>query len=582
MLAELSIRNLAVIESVQLSFREGFQVLTGETGAGKSIIIDALGLIAGGRSSSELVRYGCDKAEIEALFDLEPDHPVWDVLAQLGIEASREEHLVIRREVSTQGKSVSRINGQLANLSMLREAGEWLVNIHGQHEHQSLMKPEQHIHWLDLYGGKTLQAAKEEYQAAYTKYKSLQKQLKELQESAREALHLQDLYRFQVEEISAAELKAGEDEWLSEEKHKLGNAEKLFQSVTEAYDSIYGGGGRSALDAVGKCIQKLQDIARVDSKVLQPLVEQIQSAFYQLEDAAYQLRDYREQIEFNPIRLEEIEQRLDLISSFKRKYGQSTEEILAYLEQIQKELELLENKDETMLKLQKEWTELRAEVMAKAERLSSLRKEAAVKLASSIERELQDLHMERTRIAVRVDRMEDPNGPSLDGQNVRIGSNGIDQVEFVLSANPGEPLRPLSKIASGGELSRVMLAMKTIFAKVDQIPVLVFDEVDTGVSGRAAQAIAEKLSRLSRECQVFSITHLPQVACMADGHYLIRKEVEGERTFTLVTALDEQGRIVELARMLGGVEVTETTLHHAQEMIRLAMDRKASEEAPSR
>ncbi|GIP32284.1 DNA repair protein RecN [Paenibacillus sp. J2TS4] len=579
MLTELSIRNLAVIESVQLSFREGFQVLTGETGAGKSIIIDALGLIAGGRGSSELVRYGCDKAEIEALFDLPAGHPVWEVLNKIGIDASPDEHLVIRREVSGQGKSVSRINGQLVNLSMLREVGEWLVNIHGQHEHQSLMKPEQHIHWLDLYGGKPLQAAKERYRASYEQYKRIQKQLTELQESAREALHLQDLYRFQVEEISAAELKAGEDEWLAEEKHKLGNAEKLFQNVTEAYEALYGNKG---LDAIGNSVHKLQEIAGVDQKVLQPLVEQMQSSYYQLEDAAYQLRDYREQIEFNPLRLEEIEQRLDLISSFRRKYGPTTTEILAYMEQIQQELELLENKDEAMQKLQKQLAEQLEQLISYARELSSLRKKAADKLASSIERELQELHMERTRMAIRLEPLHDPQGPSVEGQTVKIGPHGMDQVEFLISANPGEPLRPLSKIASGGEMSRIMLAMKTIFAKVDLIPVLIFDEVDTGVSGRAAQAIAEKLSRLSRECQVFSITHLPQVACMADGHYLIRKEVEGERTFTLVTALDERGRVVELARMLGGVEVTETTLHHAQEMIRMAEARKDSEEVPSR
>lgn len=560
MLVHLSIRNLAVIESVQLSFRHGFQVLTGETGAGKSIVIDALTLIAGGRGSSEWVRYGCDKAEIEALFEIALDHPVWSVLERIGITASSEESLVIRRDLTLQGKSTSRINGQLVNLTMLREVGEWLVNIHGQHDHQSLLKAEEHMEWLDAFGGEAIQAMKIQYQLSYDRYISLNKQLAVLEETSKQALQMRDLYLFQVEEIKEADLKINEDELLEEEKRKLSYAEKLFQNSSDAYDAIH---SKSGLDAINKSIQRLQEIAALDPSQLKPLLEQVQSSFYQLEDAAFQLRDYRDQIEFNPKRIDQIEQRLHLIASFRRKYGVNVTEILQYLHKIQSELQLIENKDELLLQIQSDANDELKVASSLAILLSKQRQQGATLLSEDIERELRDLQMERTRFSVRIERLEN-----------KLTRNGCDQVEFLISANPGEPLRSMNKIASGGELSRIMLAMKSIFAKVDRIPVLVFDEVDTGVSGRAAQAIAEKLSVLSNDCQVFSITHLPQVACMADAHYLILKVVEGDRTFTQVEDLNVQGQVNELARMLGGVEITDTTLEHAGEMLRMANQKK--------
>jgi DNA repair protein RecN (Recombination protein N) len=576
MLQELSIRNLAVIESVRLSFHRGFHVLTGETGAGKSIIIDALGLIAGGRGSSDLVRYGQDKAEIEALFDVPNNHPVWEVLNAIGLEAAADEHLIIRRELSAQGKSISRINGQLVNLTTLRQAGEWLVNIHGQHEHQSLLKAEEHIRWLDLFGGSEIAEAKSAYTAAYDQYVKLQKELLELREAGKQALQMQDLFRFQVEEISEANLKRGEDECLAEEKSKLGNAEKLYQNVNESYESLFSNG--KGLDLIRKSVQKLQDIVRFDPGKLQPLQEQMQSAFYQLEDAAYQLRDYRDQVEFNPARLDQIEDRLSLISSFKRKYGENVEEILNYLHRVEQELSALDHKEERLQELEARLAGKQAECATLGRELSVLRRVAGTRLAEFIEAELKELHMERTKFHVSLNRLDDPKGVPVDGATVRLTRQGIDQVEFLIAPNPGEPLRGLGKIASGGELSRIMLAMKSIFAKVDRIPVLVFDEVDTGVSGRAAQAIAERLARLSAECQVFSITHLPQVACMADAHYYISKAVKDGRTFTQVGDLNEEQRAEELARMLGGVEITETTLHHAKEMLALATTRKTAYE----
>ncbi|MFD2611892.1 DNA repair protein RecN [Paenibacillus gansuensis] len=574
MLVEISIKNLAVIERIHVSFGKGFHVLTGETGAGKSIIIDALSLIIGGRSSADLVRYGSEKAEIEAMFDLEEEHPVWNVLKEQGIEGDASEHLIIRREVTAQGKSASRVNGQLVNQTMLREVGETLVNIHGQHEHQSLLKSEQHLKWLDLYGEENISKAKEEYQHAYYAYTNTLKELRDLQETSKQALQMMDLYRFQMEEIAAAKLKPGEDELLAEEKRKLSNAEKMAQSVTDSYDLLYG--TSRGLDSVRKAITKIEEIASYDKAALEPLLEQVQTAYFQLEDAAFQLRDYRDEVEFNPDRLDEIEQRLDLLSSFRRKYGDNVEEILAYLHKIEAEVQLVENKDERIQQLQHIADEQLAETVRTASILSDLRHQAAEKLAGEIETELKDLQMGRTVLKVELSKVTDPRGWEVGGQMLRFTKEGFDTAEFMISPNPGEPLKSLSKIASGGEMSRIMLAMKSIFAKVDRIPVLVFDEVDTGVSGRAAQAIAEKMSALSDSCQVFSITHLPQVACMADLHYEIRKTVEHERTATQVEQLDHNGRVQELARMLGGVEVTETTLHHADEMLSMAESKKLS------
>ncbi|CAM2808603.1 DNA repair protein RecN [Paenibacillus sediminis] len=572
MLVTLSIRNLAVVEAVDVHFHPGFHVLTGETGAGKSIIIDALGLIAGARGSADLIRYGCEKAEMEALFDLEDNHPVWNTLAEFGIQGDRDEHLIIRRELTSQGKSTSRINGQLVNLSMLREIGEQLINIHGQHEHQNLLRIDRHLALLDTYGETIIGPIKSQYQHKYYEFMQVEHELNELLESSQKAYHMLDLYRFQLEEIAAADLKVGEDELLAEEKVKLSHSEKMMDSVSDAYQLLH---GQQGLDSIRKVMARLEDILKYDSKGIQPMFEQLQSAYYQLEDVAYQLRDYRENIEFNPARLEEVEQRLDLISGLRRKYGENVEQIIAYYEQIEKETELLENKDERIEQLHAKRDSLLQEVLKLATELSAVRKQCAADLAVQVERELKDLQMERTSLQVKIEYVDDPNGYELNGQKIRLSKQGLDTAEFLISPNPGEPLRPLSKIASGGELSRIMLALKTIFARHDQVPVLIFDEVDTGVSGRAAQSIAEKLYNLSSTCQVFSITHLPQVACMADHQYLIEKQVHDGRTMTQVEALSEEGRVKELARMLGGVEITEKTLHHAQEMLKLANDKKA-------
>lgn len=562
MLLELTVKHLAVIEEVRVSFQTGFHVFTGETGAGKSILIDALSLAIGGRASADLVRHGYDKAEIEALFDVPGTHPAWALLQDNGIEASREEPLFVRREVTAAGKSTARVNGQLVTLSTLKALGETLVNIHGQHEHQSLLRVDRHLEWLDAFGGADVAKRKTAYKRVYTEYVEVKKELDELRASGKEALRMADLYRFQWEEIEAANVKVGEDEWLQEEKQRLSNAERLYAAASESYEALYG--GKRGLEAISKAMQRIADIAKFDEATLGPLQEQISSAYYQLEDAAFQLRDYREGIEFNPERLEQIEQRLQTLHTLKRKYGDGIEDILAYGAKMKEELDRFENQDERIEALTASLARLEAELRARAAELSETRRQAADRLASRLMEHLKDLHMEKTRFEVVL--------ASSDGA---FKADGWDQAEFMIAPNPGEPLRGLAKIASGGELSRIMLAMKSIFAAVDQVPTLIFDEVDTGVSGRAAQAIAEKMADVAGGVQVFAITHLPQVACMADAHYAIEKKVKGERTFTEVSALDARARTEELARMLGGVEITETTLQHAQEMLALAESRKS-------
>ncbi|GLX69078.1 DNA repair protein RecN [Paenibacillus glycanilyticus] len=569
MLRELSIRNLAVIEEVNVSFHHGFHVLTGETGAGKSIIIDALSLIVGGRGSADMVRYGCDKAEMEAMFDLPSSHPVWMVLERLGVQASREEMLVIRRELTAHGKSSSRVNGQLVTMTMLREIGECLVNIHGQHEHQSLLRTEQHLEWLDLFAGDLLIERKTAYRAVYQQLQQARASVRDLEETTRHNVQMLDLYRYQIEEITNAKLKENEDEQLAEDKRKLQYAGKRMDSVSEAYDLLYNGKGLAVLS---KAIAKLTDIQTYDPAILTPLLEQLQSAYYQAEDAVFQLRDYRDGIDSDPEQLSLIEDRLDLINGLKRKYGETIPEILQYLDRITEERDKIENRDEYLDRLRKDEQRLYLQAHELAQELSELRAHASERLAVTIELELKQLQMGNTIFRVQLDHPASADSSEM----ATLNANGIDEAIFMLSTNPGEPLKPLNKIASGGEMSRIMLALKAIFAEIDQVPVLIFDEVDTGVSGRAAQAIAEKMSQLSSKCQIFSITHLPQVACMADHHYEIRKQVIEQRTSTNVTKLMENSRIEELARMLGGVEVTEKTRHHAQEMLVLADRQKGA------
>ncbi|MBM7604582.1 DNA repair protein RecN (Recombination protein N) [Metabacillus crassostreae] len=561
MLAELSIKNFAIIESLTVSFEKGLTVLTGETGAGKSIIIDAVHLLAGARGSSEFVRFGEKRAELEALFLMEDDrHPVYNKCDEFGIDVS-DGMIILRRDLSATGKSICRINGKLVTIAILREVGQYLVDVHGQHDNQELMNEENHINLLDQYGGKKIKAALENYFDVYRNYDTLQKKIIQLSENEQEMAHRLDLLQFQLEEIEGAELQPKEDELLIEEKNQISNYEKVYDSLQNSYSALHG--EQRGLDWVGHAMSNLENVGSIN-KTLQDLSETISNAYYMLEDLSYQVRNELESLEFDPERLNFVESRLNEINTLKRKYGQSVEEILTYSAKIEEEIDTIKNKDSHLYKLQKELDSILEDLSIEAKNVTSIRKNFAKVLIDEIHQELKELYMEKTTFDVNVSLKQ------TSGQNVKYTANGTDDVEFFISTNPGEPLKSLSKTASGGELSRIMLAMKSIFSQHQGITSIIFDEVDTGVSGRVAQAIAEKIYRVSNGSQVLCITHLPQVAAMADTHLYIAKETTSGRTKTSVKPLKEEEKIREIGRMIAGVEVTELSKQHAKELLSLA------------
>ncbi|MFS0635941.1 DNA repair protein RecN [Mesobacillus foraminis] len=556
MLSELTIRNFAIIESLSVSFQKGLTVLTGETGAGKSIIIDAVHLLVGGRGSAEFVRHGEEKAEIEGLFFIDgSQHPVLEKAKEFGIEVE-DGMIVLRRDISRSGKSVCRVNGKLVTIALLREVGSALIDIHGQHEHQELMDETKHISLLDQFGSEEIIPAVLEYQNVYRDYEQKLKKLRSLSENEQQMAHRLDLIQFQYEEIQNAQLKINEDEELAEEKRKLNNFEKVFESVQSSYTAI--NGDQRGLDWIGLAMENLETAAELDP-AYKELHESVANSFYLLEDAARSLRNELDVLEFDPQRLNEIEDRLNEINQLKRKYGKTIEEILEYSAKIEEEIETLQNKEVHIGQMEKELASLKKDLQLEAANLNKARKKWAKKLTGLIHRELKELYMEKTVFEVKIETDED-----------HFLKNGTDQVEFYISTNPGEPLKPLSKVASGGELSRIMLALKSIFSKHQGVTSIIFDEVDTGVSGRVAQAIAEKIYKVAMNSQVLCISHLPQVAAMADTHLYIAKKIKGGRTKTSVTPLTESDKVHEIGRMISGVEITDLTRQHAEELLQLA------------
>ena len=561
MLAELSIKNFAIIESLTVSFEKGLTVLTGETGAGKSIIIDAIHLLAGARGSSEFVRYGEKRAELEALFLLDEDqHPVYERCEEFGIDVS-DGMIILRRDMSSSGKSICRINGKLVTIAVLREIGQLLVDIHGQHDNQELMNEENHLSLLDQYSGKEVKSALIAYLELYQRYDGLKRKIIQLSENEQEMAHRLDLLQFQLEEIENAELQPKEDELLQEEKHQISNYEKIYDSLNNSYNSLHG--EQRGLDWVGLAMSHLENVSHINIK-LKELSETISNAFYMIEDLSYEVRNELDSLEFDPERLNYVESRLNEINHLKRKYGQSVGEILTYSAKIEEEIDTIQNKDSHLTKLQKELESVLEDLSVEAKNISAIRRKHAKVLIDEIHQELKELYMEKTSFDVNIDERRTPS------HELKYSSNGVDEIEFYISTNPGEPLKPLSKTASGGELSRIMLAMKSIFSQHQGITSIIFDEVDTGVSGRVAQAIAEKIYRVSSGSQVLCITHLPQVAAMADTHLYIAKETKAGRTKTSVKPLNEEEKIKEIGRMIAGVEVTELSKEHAKELLSLA------------
>jgi len=560
MLVELHVTNFALIDRLDLTFGAGLNILTGETGAGKSIIIDALGLALGGRAGADLVRTGSSKATVEAIFDL--THAPEEVrrrLADAGLDGEDEEEmLLVTRELARAGgKSQCRINGRLMPVAVLKEIAEGLVDVHGQHEHQSLLAADRHIDILDNWGGKDALALRQSVAARFGEASALKREREKLQTDARERARMLDLYRFQQEELASASLQPGEEDELNANRSRLANSEKLSAAAADAYATLSGAErGAGALDALNAALAAVEHVAALDEN-LSPLAETLQSAVSYAEDAARELRVYQESVEFNPERLEEIEARLDLIRTLKRKYGETLEEIIAYGAELAGKLDALENSEAREEELTAAIAEAEGKLNAAAARLTKARRKASENFAAGIARELADLGMAATQFEV-----------SIEVQPVT--SKGADKVEFLLSPNPGEPLRPLAKIASGGEMSRIMLAMKSVLARTGAIPTMIFDEIDVGVGGRTAQTIGDKLEALAREAQIMCITHLPQIASRAGAHFFIEKQVHEGRTTVSVAPLDAEGRIEEIARMLGGSRRSEAVVQHAREMLSVA------------
>ena len=555
MLSELSITNFAIIESLSISFEKGLTILTGETGAGKSIIIDAIHLLVGGRGSSDFVRHGEDRAEIEGLFLLENASTVYDKAQELGIKIE-DDMVVLRREITKSGKSVCRINGKLVTIAILREMGGSLVDIHGQHEHQELMDETKHLSLLDQFGSKQITKSLSEYEQIYAKYEQAIRKLKSLNDNEQQMAQRVDLYQFQLNEIVQAQLQLDEDEKLMDEKKQLSNFERIFESVQTSYNALKD--EQKGLDWISLVMGEMETAAELNPEY-KDMAEAVSNSYYMLEEVAGSLRSHLDNLEYDPQRINEIEARLNEINGLKRKYGQTISGILEYGAKIEEELETLLNKETHIDQLKKEISSLKKDLIIEGNELTSLRKKLAGDLTDAIHNELKQLYMQKTVFEVKINSGE-----------TFISKSGMDEIEFYLSTNPGEPLKPLSKIASGGELSRIMLALKSIFSKHQEITSIIFDEVDTGVSGRVAQAIAEKIHKVSTGSQVLCISHLPQVAAMADTHLFIEKETQDGRTKTKVKDLDHEGKIKEIGRMISGVEITDITKKHAQELLETA------------
>jgi DNA repair protein RecN (Recombination protein N) len=579
-LLELSIRNFAIIDELTMEFGPGFSVLTGETGAGKSIIIDGLDLLLGGRADSTMVRTGARRAQIEGVFAVpNSENRLAALLEREQLNGDDVDRLVLAREVRSTGRSSSRVNGHIVNLRLLRRITAGLVDIHGQSEHLSLMRVREHIYLLDRYAG--LEGEREKVSGLVRQLYEVRSELSQLLHDERELARKVDLLTYQIDEIRNAALQPGEEESLQEERTRLANAEQLAALADEAYTYLEGQIDEmpAIQDLLGQTVRALAGLAKIDASqaTLQQAAEQVS---FQVDDLSHLLRDYREQIEFNPGRLAAVEERIELIRRLQRKYGDSIEDVLAYAKSAAAELEAISHSEERMAELEEQEDRLLREIGRLASALSGERRAAATRMAAAVEQELADLRMTGARFGVDISWRPDPDGaviPSTasggeSGQAERIAfdASGLDRVEFLISPNPGEPLKPMVKIASGGETSRLMLAIKTVLSRADQTPTLVFDEIDQGIGGRVGQTVGQKLWGLSQGLQpgrqVICVTHLPQLAGFGDAHYRVEKQVIEGRTVTRVQELDLlDNRVGEIALMMGGE--TPATRDSAREIL---------------
>lgn len=563
MLKSLTVWNFALLEHVQVEFEPGLNILTGETGAGKSILIDSLGAVLGARMSADMVRSGCDWLRVEAVFSLEDESlGLHELLTQQAIDDADKE-LIITRQLTRAGRSTALVNGCHVTLAVLRQIGAYLVDIHGQNENLALLKEENQFHLLDGYDPDVAEALAA-YECVYREWREKKKAYAEKQQASREYAQRLDMLHWQDKEISEANLKPGEDEQLEADIRKLSHAEKIVGSVEESYQLLEGGGGNGlgVLPALSQVKKDLEEIGRFDD-ALQNAQKMVEEAYISLQEASYELRDYGESVEFSPERLDQLQSRMDVIYRLCKKYGATLEDVLAHQAKVEQELSEIENYDEDIAALEKEIAALEEKLGQKADALTKLRTAAAQDLSTAIEEQLFALGMPKARFHIRVEQAED------------YGANGRDDVAMFFSANPGEAEKPLQKVASGGELSRIALAIKTVASSRDSsVPSMVFDEIDTGIGGRTAQMVAERIALVAQYKQVLCITHLPQIACMADAHlYISKRTVEGT-TATQIRPLSERERISEIARMASGADMTTASLDNAREMVSHAKMKK--------
>lgn len=565
MLTELSIRNFAIIDDLRITFSDKLTILSGETGAGKSIIVNAMNLLLGSRANAKLIRTGSETAELEALFEVSPESDTAKIIAEQGFDPS--EGLIVRRIISNTDRHKIYINGRLSTMQALTEIAENLASISGQHEHQGLLKDDLHLHIIDQFAG--LVPKRQKVGQLYHQILPLIAKLKKLTSQQHHQFEHLELLNFQKKEIIDASLKPGEDDTLEQELLRLKNAGLILQTIIRSHDLLYGMQG-AVVESLVEISKDLQKISEIDPKLV-PKVKGLTDAAFQIEDISHELRSYMENIEMDEKRLEQIEARLEMIRKLKRKYGGSIESVVSHLQTIERELSNIENISENIESLKEELDNLNQKIIAEALLLSEERKKAAQKLSQKVESELADLKMSGTRFVVAIFQpaTENPPSPYLYIGNSSVSENGLDRAEFMIAPNVGEDLKPLANIASGGELSRVVLALKAILAKNDSVETIVFDEVDAGIGGDVAEMVGKKLLTLSKHHQIICITHLPQIAKFGDHHFRISKQVRDGRTRTTIEPIPENDRVRELARMLGGVEITRATLDHAAEMLKM-------------
>lgn len=549
MLKGLTIENFAIIDQLNLEFENGLNIFTGETGAGKTIIIEALSLVLGERADTSLVRTGEEKSIISAFFDISGEEQLKKSLG--AIVDLKDEEILLKREISASGKGSCYLNKNLISLNMMKEIGNVLVDIHGQHEHQSLLNTGRHIDLLDNFGG--IYELQKKITKIFNEIKTKEKRLEELSNLEKDAENLKELLQFQLDEIRSAQLKEGEDEKIEKERIFLSNAQKIFETISGIYNELYETEG-ALIDRLKKIGSQLKPISLFDEEI-KKFLSDAEGLSLSLQELASQLRRYRDSIQFDPQKLELLTERQDLIQRLKKKYGGTISNALKISQDLEKKLKEISSNKEELKKLEEELKRLRENSLLEAKELSEKRRAIAKKLEKRVEEELSELEMKKTKFSVEIKSKDE------------LGPKGIDEVEFLLSPNPGEELRPLTKIASGGEISRIMLAIKAILADVDDIPIMIFDEIDIGIGGKTATRVGDKLKKLAAKKQILCITHLPQIARCGNLHFKVEKSMEKNRTKVSVNTLEGEKRIEEIARMISGDKITSTSLKHARELL---------------